>query len=332
MFTPNLPRLELPMYSAGNPREWLRKCHKYFLNYQIPACQRVDVVGMFLEGKADNWFQGVKLVNPGLNWEEFSELLYERFSGKGSLDIVEEFNKLQQVGTVEEYKEKFEELKTLMLTKNPKLDESYFISSFISGLKEEIKPMVKMFKPQALSKAFEVVELQEYALEMQCKQTKASGKIALEPKYGMYKGQTGRQNMPSSYRLPVITPNARKTEVAHKEVGRLSAEELQYRRKNSLCYRCGEKFGLRHQCRPKGLNCLSVEEGDDTDFEDAVGEQDEFIGRVGEMVEVTLNALSGATQRKSIMLISSIRGLLVKILVDTGSSDSFINHRLVTLL
>ena len=88
-------------------------------------------------------------------------MLCERFSGKGSLDIVEEFNKLQQKGTVEEYEEKFEELKTLMLTRNPKLDKSYFVSSFVSGLKNEIKPMVKMFKLYTLTKAFEVAKLQE---------------------------------------------------------------------------------------------------------------------------------------------------------------------------
>ena len=77
---------------------------------------------------------------------------------------------------------------------------------------------------------------------------------------------------------------------------------------------------------------MITEEKKDSEFEDAVGKQDELTGRVGEMAEVTLNALSGAIQRKSIMLIGSIGGLPVKILVDTGSSDSFINHRLVTLL
>ena len=82
------------MFAAGNPREWLGKCQKYFLNYQIPARQKVDLVEMFLEGKINNWFQGVKLARPKLSWEEFGELLCERFSGKGSLDVVGEFNKL----------------------------------------------------------------------------------------------------------------------------------------------------------------------------------------------------------------------------------------------
>ena len=63
-FTPILPRLEMPMFAAGNPREWLRKCQKYFTNYQIPDNQKVEMVEMFLEGKADNWFQGVKLERP----------------------------------------------------------------------------------------------------------------------------------------------------------------------------------------------------------------------------------------------------------------------------
>ena len=74
-----------------------------------------------------------------------------------------------------------------MLIGNPKLDEGYFISSFISGFKEDIKPMVKMFKPHTLSKAFEVAELQECSLENLSRQHKPPGRTAVEPKYGMYR-------------------------------------------------------------------------------------------------------------------------------------------------
>ena len=82
------------MFSDGNHKEWLRKCQKYFLNYQVPNNQKVDMMEMFLEVKADNWFQGVKLEKPKLSWLEFSELLCDRFAGKGSRDVVEKFNKL----------------------------------------------------------------------------------------------------------------------------------------------------------------------------------------------------------------------------------------------
>ncbi|XP_027071670.2 uncharacterized protein [Coffea arabica] len=332
IFTPSLPRLEMPMFASGNPREWLRKCHKYFLNYQIPENQRVDMVEMFLEGRADNWFQGVRLEKPRLNWSEFCELLYERFAGKWSRDVVEEFNKLQQKGTVKEYEEKFEELKTLMLIRNPRLDEGYFISSFISGLKNEIKPMVKMFKPQTLSKAFEVAELQECSLETMSKQPKTSGRTAVEPKYGMFRNHSNSQNNSSSYKLPAIDPTNRKVDTRSREVSRILAEEMQYRRKHGLCYRCGDKFGVGHQCKSGGLNCVGIEEEDEAEFEDAEGEQDELTGRVGELAEVSLNALAAAIQRKSILLLGNLGGIPVKILVDTGSSDSFIHYQLVKSL
>ena len=39
---PNPPKLELPLFYEENPQEWLRKCNKYFLNYQVPESQKVD--------------------------------------------------------------------------------------------------------------------------------------------------------------------------------------------------------------------------------------------------------------------------------------------------
>ena len=63
---------------------------------------------------------------------------------------------MQQEDSVKEYHEKFEELKPLMLVKNRNLDENYFISNFISGLKEDIKPMIRMMKPTTLIEAFKL--------------------------------------------------------------------------------------------------------------------------------------------------------------------------------
>lgn len=61
--------------------------------------------------------------------------------------MVAEFNKLRQTDSVLAYQEQFEELRALMLVSNNSLSEQYFISSFISGLKEEIKFVVQMFLP-----------------------------------------------------------------------------------------------------------------------------------------------------------------------------------------
>lgn len=47
----------------------------------------------------------------------------------------------------------------------PGLEESYFLSVFIGGLRDDIRPMVKMFKPKTLLQAWESAKLQEELVE-----------------------------------------------------------------------------------------------------------------------------------------------------------------------
>ena len=140
------PKVEFPLFRGENPREWLRKCIKYFQIYHVAEEQWFDVIEMHLEDKADIWFQGFKMGLSKLSWPEFEEGLIKRFGEVGQDDAVEEFSKLQQTSTVLTYQEKFEELKARVLIKTPGLTEPFFISCFLSGLSEELKISVKMHK------------------------------------------------------------------------------------------------------------------------------------------------------------------------------------------
>ena len=73
----------------------------------------------YLNGVGDEWFQGWSRVVDGCNWDEFVKGLCERFGDRDMMDIVEKFNKLKQDGTIQEYLLRFEELKSLMLSRNP---------------------------------------------------------------------------------------------------------------------------------------------------------------------------------------------------------------------
>ena len=64
--------------------------------------------------------------------------------------MVEDFNKLQQTGSLDEYLERFEELKALMIQRTPALPDVFFVDSFISGLKPQLKPFVKVLNPDSL--------------------------------------------------------------------------------------------------------------------------------------------------------------------------------------
>lgn len=52
-----------------------------------------------------------------------------------------------------------------MLLSNPYLTEPYFVSSFITGLDEEIKQAVKLLKPINLMLAYEQARLEELHME-----------------------------------------------------------------------------------------------------------------------------------------------------------------------
>ncbi|CAN1821061.1 hypothetical protein LINPERHAP1_LOCUS29356 [Linum perenne] len=64
-----------------------------------------------------------------------------------------------------EYQERFEDLRSKMLKRNPTLNETYFINSFISGLDDEIQPVLMMLKPPDLTNAFLHARIEEASIE-----------------------------------------------------------------------------------------------------------------------------------------------------------------------
>lgn len=120
---------------------------------------------MYLKGKADIWFDGFIASHSEADWGLFSEELCGRFAETTGEEVVETYSKIKQLGTIVEYQERFEELKAQVLLALAHVPESYYISVFTSGLKREIKSMVKMTKPTTLDQAFEVDSLQESTIQ-----------------------------------------------------------------------------------------------------------------------------------------------------------------------
>ena len=114
------------------------------------------------------------------------------------------------------------------------------------------------------------------------------------------------------------------------EVKKLSPQEVQFRRNNGLCFKCGEKFGQGHQCKMKHLNFMLYEKDEDAKFQDASREQDELSGHSRESMEVSLNAFSNSLRRNTILLQGKLVERTVKILVDTGSSYNYMHHKRVS--
>ena len=63
------------------------------------------------------------------------------------------------------YLRRFEELRSLMSSHDPHLTEAYFVSSFLSGLGKDLRPMVKMIKRRTVEQAAKNAKLQEMVVE-----------------------------------------------------------------------------------------------------------------------------------------------------------------------
>ncbi|KAL4363523.1 hypothetical protein GQ457_04G038370 [Hibiscus cannabinus] len=310
------PKIELNMFEGQNPRGWVRKCQKYFAIFDIPEGQKLEIASMYLSGKAETWFDGYIMQKHRATWHEFTADLCHRFCDKAYHDVIEEFNKLMQRSTVEEYQERFEELKPFMLQHNPHLEEGYFVSSFISGLKEDIKHRVRVHEPRVLADAYRKAKLHELAMEIEGRKYKYQQKLSFSSNTQGTLGKTSNQ--------PAAIPRNQPPGANQKQ------SLIEYRRAHNLCFKCGEKFLPGHQCKTRQLNLMvqtdELEEGLEEMGEEEPQMEMGVNGKETEEsnLEISINALTGNVGHSTIRIQGTIKGKPLSILVDSGSTHSFI--------
>lgn len=103
-----------------------------------------------------------------------------------------------------------------------------------------------------------------------------------------------------------------------------------------MCFHCGDKFEPGHLevCTKKNkpqLHALALNDLDREISEDALNEMaiEDLITE--DLCKLSLNALSGAEAMDSIKLKATVKNKTMLILVDTGSSHSFISSQFVQL-
>lgn len=87
-----------------------------------------------------------------------------RFGEETLEDGVEELMKIRQERTIEDYQVRFENVRIRVERLRPSLDEAYFLSVFVGGLKDDIRPLIRMLRPTTLAHAFQIAKFQEQFL------------------------------------------------------------------------------------------------------------------------------------------------------------------------
>ncbi|KAK2975292.1 hypothetical protein RJ640_026800 [Escallonia rubra] len=161
---PKWPKLEFPRFCGEDSYGWVRKAEKYFDFNPVDEQYKVGFASVHFFGQAEFWYGTYSKARGKVSWPNFVRNLHARFSSLFRESIIGEFHKLRQTTTVEHFYNDFETLRSILVSEGINLEEDYFIQSFISGLKDEIRLEVEKFDVGDLSRAIFLARKQEDSL------------------------------------------------------------------------------------------------------------------------------------------------------------------------
>ncbi|GKB18974.1 gypsy/ty3 retroelement polyprotein [Tanacetum coccineum] len=133
-----MSKIEFPKFNGEDVRVWVFRCRWFFRIDSVPEKMKVELAAMHVYDRALVCFE----------------------------DPMVELKNLKQTNTIQSYQDQFESL-----LKKVELLESYAISLFVGGLKDEISMPIRMFKLITLADAFSMARMQE------------ATNIAMKPRY-----------------------------------------------------------------------------------------------------------------------------------------------------
>lgn len=122
-----------------------------------------------------------------VTWQQFCQMIADRFSEASVHEAVELLKNIQQTHTVAQYIDNFEQCVALVERDHPCLQENFLLSCFIGGLRSGIKHEVCGQKPTGIIEAYWYAKVYEKAA--------VARKIQSPPVYKP-------RNYPSSYSRP----------------------------------------------------------------------------------------------------------------------------------
>jgi hypothetical protein len=216
---------------------------------------------------------------------------------------------VKQEGSVEDYVAVFYDLRYSAAMHNPTLDEIFFVQQFVKGLKPEIQGSVLCQVPTTVNRAVLLAQLHQDVLEM------SKFKPQKQP-YPLRQGKPDAKNGAGGLDF---------------------SKERQlrdYRRLHGLCFTCGEKYEVGHaaKCTKRNQAQLQVLTAEDMSLE-LSDEVLRHLGTEDQVVEglcnLSVHAVSGTEGVESIRLRAFVKNQVSMLLVDSGSSATFINYSFV---
>jgi hypothetical protein len=290
--------------------------------YSVPLDKWVHVAVNFFKGVAACWLQSVEHKVYKSSWHEFCVLFLDRF-GRDEHDLlIRKMLHIKQTGTVTEYISQFVELIDQLAAYESPADPRHYTMKFIDGLRHDICSTIFVQLPKDLDTACTLAALQEEMMDLSpLKESKKTG-ISF-PSKTLYPLPAP----PSDRAKPALVKqqSSNKVPTNQDKLGALKA----YRKAMGQCFKCGEKWSSAHTCQPT-IQLHVVQELWEL-FQLGLDDQDSS-SQAELYVAISKEALTGTPTIKTLKLMGTIQGLNLTILIDSGSSNTFISHVLASQL
>jgi hypothetical protein len=88
--------MDFPQFDGTNPEEWLCMTDKYFGIVYVLESAKFDYAQIYVTGRADTWLRNLGVLDENLSWDQFCDMVVQRFNSGSSYEAVEEFNSVKQ--------------------------------------------------------------------------------------------------------------------------------------------------------------------------------------------------------------------------------------------
>lgn len=326
------PPVNFPLFTGENPQLWKTLCEQYFQMFSIHDSYHVPMATLNFSGPAGIWLQSVQKKLVGLDWESFASLLCTRFGRDKHQMLIRQFYAVKQITTVADFIERFESLMNHLISYSESTHPYFFLTRFVEGLRPDIRAVVLVQRPPDLDTACSLALLQEEVADGEL----PSGRFSHANRS---QGQAPRTASPSFFSRPA-TPTAGSEDRRGTDAARATAEASKvaalraFRRAKGLCFKCGERWGKDHVCPPTVQMHIVDELLAMFSLDDAATESppDSPISDEENLCTISGQAEDGSSAPGVLQLQAWLQGHEVLLLVDSGSSTSFVDSSFATKL
>jgi len=319
-------KIDFPRFAGSDVLQWIFKANQFFEYYNTPDDQRLTIAAIHFDKEVVPWYQMMSRNTSFVSWLDLTRALELEFGPSAYECPRSDLFKLLQNRSVQEYYVQF----TALANRVQGVTSEALLDCFIGGLKPEIRRDVIAHSPTTLMRSVSLAKLYEerYAYKNKPYNLSATPKILSTP-------YTPVSQTVKSTSLPPLLPTPTHSTFNPNNVKKLSPAEVQLRREKGLCFTCDEKYSLNHKCPNKHYFFLQIVEDENllsTEDNNIIAPEPPDPVTQSETLEhhLSFNALKGSSTVGSFK--GSINGIILQVLLDSGSSDNFIQPRLASCL